>query len=102
MSRTKAISLAEFKLLVEAAQKTHATKKERTPQLKAGQYAQLDSCLKTPFQTFARKDLYKGFLSKAAILFYLLNKNHALSNGNKRMACLVLGYFCDINKRKLT
>jgi hypothetical protein len=32
----------------------------------------LESCLAVPFQKFNKKDLYGGFLSKAAILFYLL------------------------------
>ena len=36
----------------------------------------LESCLGAPFQTFSKKPLYRGLLGKAAILFYLLIKNH--------------------------
>jgi len=101
MSRTKSITLAEFKLLVEQAQRTHEAKNEPIPTIKDGQLDQIDSSLKTPFQTFAGRDLYRGFLDKASILFYLINKNHGLGNGNKRMACLTLGYFFYKNGRDL-
>lgn len=36
----------------------------------------LESCLETPFARFAKKDLYRGLIGKASILFYLLIKNH--------------------------
>ena len=61
----------------------------------------LESCLKTPFQTFDRKSLYKSFETKAAILFYLMIKNHPFQNGNKRVAVLTLIYFMYENKRRL-
>jgi death-on-curing family protein len=50
----------------------------------------LESCLETPFQTFAGKDLYPGFFDKAGILFYLMIKNHPFKNGNKRIAMSTL------------
>ena len=46
----------------------------------------LESCLNTPLQQFDGKDLYPSLIDKAAILFYLLIKNHPFLNGNKRMA----------------
>lgn len=61
----------------------------------------LESCLQTPFQTFNRKSLYQTFESKAAILFYLMIKNHPFQNGNKRVAVVTLYYFLRLNKRKL-
>jgi death-on-curing family protein len=50
----------------------------------------LESCLAVPFQRFNKKDLYKGLMSKAAILFYLMIKNHPFLNGNKRIAMTTL------------
>lgn len=52
----------------------------------------LESCLGTPFQTFGRRELYKGLVGKAAALFYFLIKNHPFQNGNKRIAvtCLLI------------
>ncbi len=102
MNKFRAITLPEFIWLVENAQMTHYAKKEPIPLLLPTNYDRADSCLKTPFQTFGGRHLYQGFMRKAAVLFYLLNKNHVLSNGNKRMACLTLGYFCYINGKTLT
>src|SRR3989338_4878847 len=50
----------------------------------------LESCLKIPFQTFHRKHLYRRLTGKAAIMFYLMVKNHPFLNGNKRIAVLTL------------
>ena len=61
----------------------------------------LESCLKTPFQTFHRKSLYPTFETKAAMLFYLMVKNHPFQNGNKRVAILTLIYFLIQNGRRL-
>ena len=40
----------------------------------------LESCLETPFQTYAGRDLYPKTSDKAAIFFYLLVKNHPFQN----------------------
>ncbi len=52
----------------------------------------LEGCLKQPFQTWGKKDLYPSLESKASILFYLMNKNHPFRNGNKRIALMTLLY----------
>lgn len=62
----------------------------------------LESCLSTPFQTYNRKDLYPTMEDKAAILFYLLIKNHPFQNGNKRIAVTTLMVFLLFNERWLT
>lgn len=46
----------------------------------------LESCLAQPFQEFAGQAFYKSLEEKAAVLFYLITKNHPFENGNKRMA----------------
>ena len=53
----------------------------------------LESCLAVPFQTFSGKSLYPTLISKAAMLFYLLIKNHPFQNGNKRIAMTTLLVF---------
>ncbi len=53
----------------------------------------LESCLKTPFQKFSGRSLYRGIVGKGAILFYLMVKNHPFQNGNKRVAVMTLLYF---------
>jgi death-on-curing family protein len=61
----------------------------------------LESCLATPFQSFDKKSLYPGFISKASILFYLLIKNHPFQNGNKRIAMTTLFVFLYMNNKWL-
>ena len=53
----------------------------------------LESCLAVPFQKFSGKSLYPTLVSKAAMLFYLLIKNHPFQNGNKRIAMTILFVF---------
>ncbi|MFZ5800649.1 MAG: type II toxin-antitoxin system death-on-curing family toxin [Candidatus Omnitrophota bacterium] len=53
----------------------------------------LESCLAVPFQSFLKQSLYPSMLSKAAILFYLMIKNHPFQNGNKRIAMTSLTTF---------
>lgn len=61
----------------------------------------LESCLAVPFQSFGGKNLYPSLVSKAAILFYLLIKNHPFQNGNKRIAMTTLFVFLHKNKKWL-
>lgn len=61
----------------------------------------LESCIANPFQKFDKKFLYKGLLGKAAILFYLLIKNHPFQNGNKRLAVTTLLVFLLLNDKWL-
>lgn len=61
----------------------------------------LESCLLTPFQMFSKKPLYKGFTGKAAMLFYLMIKNHPFQNGNKRIAMTTLLTFLYLNNKWL-
>lgn len=62
----------------------------------------LESCLAAPFQTFGGKHLYKNFLTRAGMLFYLLIKNHPFENGNKRIAVTTLLAFLYKNKKWLS
>ncbi len=59
----------------------------------------LERCIAQPFQTFAGRQLYPGLVKKAAILFYLMVKNHPFQNGNKRIAMVTLFYFLYRNGR---
>jgi death-on-curing family protein len=61
----------------------------------------LESCLSTPKQTYAKRELYPTLLDKAAILFYLMIKSHPFKNGNKRVAVMTLLYFLFKNNKWL-
>ncbi len=57
----------------------------------------LESCLAIPFQSFGGKALYPALVSRAAMLFYLMIKNHPFQNGNKRIAMTALLVFLHKN-----
>jgi len=61
----------------------------------------LESCIAAPFQMFAKKSLYQGISGKAAVLFYLLIKNHPFQNGNKQLAVTSLLVFLYKNEKWL-
>ena len=61
----------------------------------------LESCLAAPFQTFTGRSLYSNLAAKAAILFYLMIKNHPFQNGNKRIAMTTLFVFLHKNRKWL-
>ena len=61
----------------------------------------LESCLATPFQTFSKRILYPGLIGKAAMMFYLMVKNHPFENGNKRIAITTLLHFLRTNGKWL-
>jgi len=58
---------------------------------------QLEASIAAPRQTMFGQELYPDLFSKAAILFYLLVKNHAFVDGNKRTAALALIEFLERN-----
>ena len=64
-------------------------------------FEKLKSCLETPQQTMFGEDLYPDLVSKAAIMFVLLVKNHPFMDGNKRTATLALFEFLERNGHTL-
>ncbi len=55
------------------------------------------SSLSTIYQTFDRKELYPSIEEKAAMLLYLVVKNHSFSDGNKRIAAFLFLWFLQNN-----
>lgn len=49
------------------------------------------------YQTFDGQELYPTLEEKAAMLLYLITKNHSFSDGNKRIAASCFLYFMDKN-----
>jgi len=97
----KKISITEVEYLAHDLAKKLMTWNEPIPAFGSRFPYVLESCLATPFQTFGRKVLYKGLEAKAAILFYLMVKNHPFENGNKRIAMTTLFVFLHKNKKWL-
>lgn len=50
------------------------------------------------YQTFDGNELYFSVEEKAAMLLYLVTKNHSFSDGNKRIAAFLFLWFLEKNK----
>ncbi len=88
--KIKSLNIKEVEYTAFQAAKKFMTWNEPIPDFGTRFPNVLESCLHTPFQTFGRKPLYRRLSGKAAILFYLMIKNHPFENGNKRMAVMTL------------
>lgn len=62
----------------------------------------LESALARPQATAFGSDAYPTFIEKAAALLHSLAKNHALVDGNKRLALTGLVAFLGVNGSRLT
>ena len=56
-----------------------------------------DSSINTIYQTFDGNELYPSVEEKAAMLLYLVTKNHSFSDGNKRIAAFLFLWFLQNN-----
>jgi len=97
----KGLSIGEVQMIAHTLAINWMEWGEPIPPFSSRFPAKLESCLAMPFQTVGRKDLYPGLLQKAAILFYLLVKNHPFQNGNKRIAVTSLLVFLHKNEKWL-
>lgn len=95
--KLRQVTVTEFCLLIEFARDLHSLKNEPIPSFQNSKLPVLESCLQTPFTGFEGLLFYRGLIHKASMLFYLLARNHVLTNGNKRLACLTTSYFCFLN-----
>jgi len=74
---------------------------EPIPDFKTRFPGRLEACLNVPFQSFEGHSPYRSLATKAAILFYLLIKDHPFQNGNKRIALTSLLVFLFLNGKWL-
>ena len=82
------LGLADFLLIAEAALGVPAEVLALTSNL-----ALADSALNAPAAGFAGEEAYPDFAMKAAVLCSRISRNHALTDGNKRVAYLALREF---------
>jgi death-on-curing family protein len=97
----KKVALREIEYLAFRYAKEFLAFNEPIPDFASRFPNKLESCLAVPFQTFAKKEFYRGLLAKAAILFYLMIKNHPFQNGNKWIAVTALFIFLYKNNKWL-
>lgn len=87
------ISIQEVEFLAHVLAQGLMRFSEPIPSFKTRFPNVLESCLITPFQKFGGKYVYTRFETRAAVLYYLLIKNHPFQNGNKRIAMTTLLVF---------
>ena len=100
--RPKPLNIAEVEFIAFRLAEKFMTWNEPIPDFGSRFPNILESCLNQPFVQFNRKDLYRGLVGKASILFYLMIKNHPFQNGNKRIAIMTLLYFLQKNNKWLS
>ena len=86
------LSLAEALTIAEAVTGVDALDLARVSRLEL-----LDSALHAPQAGFGDQDFYPEFADKAAVLAVRISRNHALPDGNKRLAWQSLTMFCALN-----
>ena len=72
------------------------------PEVAVRDYGLLEAALARPQATAFGKDAYPSLDTKAAALLHSLARNHALIDGNKRLALAAAIAFCGFNGRRLT
>lgn len=86
------VSEEEFLQVIEKMKSEFATDVFANP--KDGSFS---SSVNQIYQTFDGQELYPTLEEKAAMLLYLITKNHSFSDGNKRIAASCFLYFLDKN-----
>lgn len=97
----RVLTIQEVEFLAHRLAKELMAYDEPIPDLSSRFPKVLESCLGAPFQSYSKRDLYPSISDKAAILFYLMIKNHPFQNGNKRVAVTSLLVFFYLNKKWL-
>ena len=94
LTKTKAvrISTEEFLQVIDNMKSEFASDVFANPKDNS-----FESSVNQIYQTFDGKELYPTLEEKAAMLLYLITKNHSFSDGNKRIAASCFLYFLDKN-----
>ncbi|MBL8160023.1 type II toxin-antitoxin system death-on-curing family toxin [Candidatus Saccharibacteria bacterium] len=93
----KRLSIGDVQYIAHALAVEWMQFDEPLPDFETRYPGRLESCIEQPFQTYEGVELYEGLAAKAAMLFYLIIKNHPFENGNKRMAVTITVVFLVLN-----
>ena len=80
----------------------HVAERTLGPGYTVRDYGLLEAALSRPQATAFGKDAYPDLDTKAAALLHSIARNHALIDGNKRLALAAVIAFCGLNGRRLT
>ena len=93
----RAVTVEEVEYIAFKLAREHLAFDEPIPDFQTRFPNRLESCLLTPFVRFAGTSPYSSLSAKAAMLLYLMIKNHPFQNGNKRIAITTLLVFLHKN-----
>jgi death-on-curing protein len=80
----------------------HVAERTLGPEYSVRDYGLLEAALARPQATAFGKDAYPDLDAKAAALLHSIARNHALIDGNKRLALAAVIAFYGLNGRRLT
>jgi death-on-curing protein len=80
----------------------HVAERTLGPDYAVRDYGLLEAALARPRATAFGKDAYADLDAKAAALLHSIARNHALIDGNKRLALAAVIAFYGLNGRRLT
>ena len=80
----------------------HVADRTLGPDYAVRDHGLLEAALARPQATAFGKDAYPDLQAKAAALLHSIARNHALIDGNKRLALTAVIAFCGLNGRRLT
>jgi death-on-curing protein len=80
----------------------HVAERTLGPDYAVRDYGLLEAALARPQATAFGKDAYPDLDTKAAALLHSIARNHALVDGNKRLALAAVIAFYGLNGRRLT
>jgi len=80
----------------------HVAERTLGPDYAVRDHGLLEAALARPQATAFGKDAYPDLQAKAAALLHSIARNHALIDGNKRLALAAVIAFCGLNGRRLT
>ena len=80
----------------------HVAERTLGPDYAVRDHGLLEAALARPQATAFGKDAYPDLEAKAAALLHSIAHNHALIDGNKRLALAAVIAFCGLNGRRLT
>lgn len=98
---TEFLSIEHFEKICFVLAQKHLAQHEVIPPFSLHDHAKLDAALHAPKRTYDGKLFYPTLSIQSAVLFYEIIKQHALMNGNKRLAVMSLLVLLYLNNKWL-
>lgn len=95
------LEIDDFKIIVEQLISARQEYSEDLPPFNTRYTEKLEAIISQVQSNYFGEELYKGLPTKAAMLFYFLNKDHPFINGNKRISIVALYEFLERNTSEL-